>query len=1475
MPRRSTALWHRARRSAVVWSVLALVACATDSPSAILASAKGAPSSVALRASVPRTSAADGLAQVRISVSYLRVTGAPVPLGAPQLFTLGLQTQKVPVSVDVATCVADPARAGASGSAATGDECQLQIELELLLNSVRVDRQVINNVAVRPGQTATVTEPVALALVADVKIVVPAANQLGSGARAERGHSVALGVQVIDSDGRTVTGRTVRWKSSDPTVATIDANGVVSTIATGTTSLTVEVAGREVSTLMTVLLPSRTITVAADAATGSGVVRSTPAGIVCTLQAGVVTGVCAFTFPGEATVLLGATAADGSTFGAFAGDCLVTAIGACTVTEGSTARAVRASFAALRALTVSTAGDGDGTVRSATAPIDCRSTAGTPSGSCTASLTHGTNVALVAAADPGSVFIGWTGDCSNAAGCSVSMSSARAVSARFAKLRVVSVSAGPGGGRGTVTSQPAGIVCTVAPGGTSGTCTSAVPPGAVLTLTASADANSVFGGWSGTCTGTGTCAVTANEAASVVANFLARRTLSVAGAGDGAGRVASVAGAVACDIDAGSVRGVCSDQLVEGTTAQLTAVPASGSVFLGWTDGCAGTGACSVLMTGNRAVSARFARMKVVTVSARAGAGTGTVTSEPGGIACTVTEARATGNCSALFPPAANVRLSASTGASSTFLGWSGACAGTAACALTVTDNIAVAVGFGALRALAVAVTGDGRVASTPAGITCGAGGADCASQFLDGVVVQLQAIPGASSGFVGWSGDCDGASSCSVTMSANRSATARFAPLRVLTISGGASSGRGTITSTPAGIACTIDGATVSGSCSSAFLSGTAVSLVAAADRSSDFGGWSGACSGSGACDLTLTGDRTATARFTTSRQVTVRASAGTGRGTITSQPAGISCVVSDGQASGNCSAPFELGTSVSLSAAASASSVFGGWSGACQGSAECRFAVAGETSIGAGFNGPRALSVAVSGDGRVSSSPAGISCGTGATACAAQFTDGSVVQLQAVPGASSAFIGWSGDCGGGSTCAVTMTANRSATARFAPFRQVSISAGVGGGRGTISSSPGGINCTIDGGVAQGSCSGTFPSGTEISLSASPASGSNFGGWGGACIGTSSCSFTLVNGASVSASFVGQQRTLSVSVSGEGSGSITGSPGSINCRRQDGTSSGVCSDEFSDGAVVQLNANPGSGSSFTGWSGDCVGTGSCAVSMNRARSVSATFGGSRLVTVVAGSTGRGTVSSSPAGINCVMNGGTTSGTCSALLTGQVTLSANASNGSTFASWSGPCSGTGDCTFTPVGATTVAASFARPVFTLAIDVSGTLGSVSSSLGTCAMPAMNVGASCSYRVTEGEIVSLSPSPGPLQVFENWSGFCAGTGQCSFVMGGDRSVGARFLTGPSTITVSGSGTGVVVLGGAIRCIITGGANSGTCSIVVPRGQSITLGIDPTASFPFLGWGGACAASGTARSCTLTPSSGGTVDVTARFASPVVRD
>jgi hypothetical protein len=94
---------------------------------------------------------------------------------------------------------------------------------------------------------------------------------------------------------------------------------------------------------------------------------------------------------------------------------------------------------------------------------------------------------------------------------------------------------------------------------------------------------------------------------------------------------------------------------------------------------------------------------------------------------------------------------------------------------------------------------------------------------------------------------------------------------------------------------------------------------------------------------------------------------------------------------------------------------------------------------------------------------------------------------------------------------------------------------------------------------------------------------------------------------------------TLTVAKAGAGTGTVTSSPAGINC-------GAGCSASFAAGTAVALTATPAAGSAFSGWSGACTGAGSCSVTMNAAKSVTATFSTASLsindVTVTEGNSG-------------------------------------------------------------------------------------------------------------------------------------------------------------------------------------------------------------------------------------------------------------
>jgi hypothetical protein len=134
-------------------------------------------------------------------------------------------------------------------------------------------------------------------------------------------------------------------------------------------------------------------------------------------------------------------------------------------------------------------------------------------------------------------------------------------------------------------------------------------------------------------------------------------------------------------------------------------------------------------------------------------------------------------------------------------------------------------------------------------------------------------------------------------TLSVNRICVVHFEPGFNLTMTR-SGSGTGTVTSTPAGINCGAD-------CSEGYASGTVVTLIATPGAGSAFAGFGGEAD----CvdgSVTIGQDVSCVATFEQTFQLTVSRT-GTGLGSVTSTPAGISC-------GGDCSELYGAGTVVSL---------------------------------------------------------------------------------------------------------------------------------------------------------------------------------------------------------------------------------------------------------------------------------------------------------------------------------------------------------------------------------------------------------------------------------------------------------------------------------------------------------------------------------------------------------------------------------
>jgi List-Bact-rpt repeat protein len=154
--------------------------------------------------------------------------------------------------------------------------------------------------------------------------------------------------------------------------------------------------------------------------------------------------------------------------------------------------------------------------------------------------------------------------------------------------------------------------------------------------------------------------------------------------------------------------------------------------------------------------------------------------------------------------------------------------------------------------AVTKAGSGSGTVKSSPAGIDCGA---KCTVLFAKGTDVTITATPDAGSAFSGYEFSCSGTGACSIPMNSDRGLKVTFdiaqAALTVTKI------GNGTVTGSPAGIAC---GAT----CTANYPSGSQVTLTGAPDPGWLILGWTGGCVAAGAtCVLKPTAPTTVNAVF------------------------------------------------------------------------------------------------------------------------------------------------------------------------------------------------------------------------------------------------------------------------------------------------------------------------------------------------------------------------------------------------------------------------------------------------------------------------------------------------------------------------------------------------------------------------------------------------------------------------------------
>jgi Divergent InlB B-repeat domain len=175
------------------------------------------------------------------------------------------------------------------------------------------------------------------------------------------------------------------------------------------------------------------------------------------------------------------------------------------------------------------------------------------------------------------------------------------------------------------------------------------------------------------------------------------------------------------------------------------------------------------------------------------------------------------------------------------------------------------------------------------------------------------------------------------------------------------------------------------------------------------------------------------------------------------------------------------------------------------------------------------------------------------------------------------------------------------------------------------------------------------------------------------------------MNSAVNATAFFAATYQLTVSKSGTGVGTVTSDTDGISCGLD-------CTENYLGGSIVTLTADPNDGSALTGWSGGgCSGTGTCEVTMDSAKSVTANFTVTYTLTVAVFEPAccYGTITSADTEINCP-------GDCTETYPEgtPVMLTANPIGGSFFATWAGGgCTGTGSCSVIMNQDRTVTATF--------------------------------------------------------------------------------------------------------------------------------------------------------------------------------------
>ncbi|MDM8559296.1 hypothetical protein [Candidatus Parabeggiatoa sp. HSG14] len=413
------------------------------------------------------------------------------------------------------------------------------------------------------------------------------------------------------------------------------------------------------------------------------------------------------------------------------------------------------------------------------------------------------------------------------------------------------------------------------------------------------------------------------------------------------------------------------------------------------------------------------------------------------------------------------------------------------------------------------------------------------------------------------------------------------------VTVSG---TGNGSVTSNPSGIDCGIENV----DCTYSFPFANAVILTPEAALGSEFDSWSGDSDCSDG-ELSMSSNTRCVATFRL-LPLTLTASY-QGNGSIKSIPLAIDC----SETNDKCAREYDSGRRIKLIATPDSGWSFHKWEGDCD---ENGFVTIVDTNKQCeaifvdGIIPPEeppeeppveeppeaavSLWILKTGEGSVTSQPAGIDCGAD---CQKDYgTDVADIILIANPDTGWKFEGWRGHCNeAGHVIKDETVSTRQCRAVFvelAPGETIpeeedtepdpvptSLNLNVSKvGNGTITST--GINCGAD-------CAEVYDSGSVIMLVPTPDSNWKFEGWTGDC-DTDGRVTMQDNDKQCEALFVdANAEPFDLYVAKTGEGTVTSQPTGIDCGE-------TCDSSFSSGIEMTLIATPDTGWVFEGWRGHC-----------------------------------------------------------------------------------------------------------------------------------------------------------------------------------------------------------------------------------------------------------------------------------------------